>query len=103
MKAKSEGKMGGGYCRNLIEMAPWIEKHKDNVEKCAPCTLSMVSQWYKQTLPPDTTASLQELVDKKDAVAIAKELDNIKSKATPQIKDRLLDFDCSAQSFIEEN
>lgn len=101
--------MGGEFCKNLLPMQEWIETNDadSNAEGCPSCTLGIVSSWYLSELREQGQSGkaddLKKTIEKfsNKPIKIAKKLDEIKASVPEQIKDRLLDFDCSAQNFIK--
>ena len=94
-------------CANLQPMAEWVKGEEPGI--CRPCILGPVVQWYYQELKErgdeDTAAKLEAEVDVLDednleqAVALCKDLDEIKAAAPLELRKRLEEFDCSIQAF----
>jgi len=94
-------------CKNLQPMAEWVKE--EDPDTCRPCILGPVVQWYYQELKErgdeETAAKLETEVDVlteddiEQAVAICKDLDEIKVAAPEELRQRLEEFDCSVQYF----
>lgn len=83
-------------------MADWVgEEDPDGL--CRSCILGPVVQWYRDELQEQGQQELAEnlvaSIESDDAVKICKEMDDIKEQVDEELKDRLLEFDCSIQSF----
>jgi hypothetical protein len=88
----------------LKPMKDWVQE--TDPEKCRSCMLGPVVQWYEETLREQGEVSLAiELVDNalnnKEAtpLTICEQLDKIKAAVGESLRERLKDFDCSAQTF----
>ena len=96
-----------GPCSALIPMEEWVKG--DGGGACRPCLLAPVTQWYGEILSqhglPDLAHSLEELASKVELAPseLAKQLDSIKSKVSEPVRQRLLEFDCSAQAYEGNN
>ena len=94
-------------CANLEPMSEWIKGEEPGI--CRPCMLGPVVQWYylelKERGDEETAAQLEAEVgvleedDLEQAIALCKDLDEIKAAAPPELRKRLEEFDCSIQSF----
>lgn len=100
--------MGGEYCgRNLKSMKEWIETTHEKDGVCPSCTLGLVGNWYVSELEENNQKELAVKLEEKvknniNEKEFAGELDSIKQQVPKELKSRLQDFDCSAQSFIAE-
>ena len=94
-------------CACTVPMAEWIEGETE--EECRSCLLPPVVQWYNEELKErgltEEVNKLEASVEEADPAGIAKTLDEIREAAPEELRTRLLDFDCAAQTFegdIEE-
>ena len=91
----------------LKSMEDWIKGEEKDGE-CRPCTLGPVTQWYVDVLKenghPDKATEIEQMVkdDSLEPLTLCQKLDTIKEEVEPSIRERLKDFDCSAQSFSEQ-
>jgi len=89
-------------CAGCISMAEWIQQGDDSKE-CRPCLLPPVIQWYKNELEEKGLGNLADeikvAVENGDPSLIAKRFDEIKEKVPDDVKERLKEFDCYAQTF----
>lgn len=95
-----------------IPMAQWVKAAGGDENGCKPCTLTPVTQWYGSelktaglhNLAADLVAVATALPDDDDqaALELAQELDRIKQQVPEAVRDRLLDFDCTAQQYQGE-
>lgn len=89
---------------DLKPMADWVEE-EDPTGFCRECVVGPVVQWYTDELETrgQTTLAqeLNEVATGDDSTysEICEKLDNIKKQADKSLKDRLLEFDCAAQTF----
>ncbi len=88
-------------CANLKPMAKWLEEESPKV--CRACLLTLPIAWYHNELTeqglPDLSAELEDSQKSGDPVKVAEILDSIKGKVSPELRQRLLDFDCAAQTY----
>jgi len=86
-------------------MAEWIQNGGDS-EECRPCLLPPVIQWYRDELQEKGLGNLarqiKTVVKKGDPLLIAKRFDEIKEKVPDDVKERLKEFDCYAQTHKPE-
>ena len=91
-------------CANTQPMSEWI-KGDQNDRQCRSCLLGPVVQWYSDTLKEndkeEEAARLEGLAEKPELTPeeLCSTLDAIKEKATAELRSRLLDFDCAAQTY----
>lgn len=91
----------------LKPMSEWV-KEEDTEGSCRTCVLTPVVQWYMSELEERGKKALaKELetvaeADDSDYLKICQKLDSIKEKVEPALADRLLEFDCAAQTFKPE-
>lgn len=97
----------GDPCACTVPMAEWLEGGTE--EECRPCLLPPVVQWYNEELKErgltEEVSKLSAAVEEADPAGVARTLDEIREAAPEELKTRLLDFDCAAQTFegdIEE-
>ena len=95
-------------CPVLLQpMEKWIGE--EDSDKCRPCLLGPVVQWYRDELREKGQSRIAEKLenlgnetsvdDPQSLLTLCKELDNIKSTVESSLRERLEDFDCAAQSF----
>lgn len=92
---------------NPKPMGDWIQEPDPKV--CRPCALGPVVQWYRDTLKElaqaEYAAELEKLADEtnvddpQSVLTMCRELDKIKASVGDALRERLRDFDCSAQSY----
>lgn len=91
----------GTVCADLQPMKEWVAIQ--DPEKCHSCLLQITIPWYYDELREngrdDLIKELEPIQLKGDPEAIGAELDLIKEKVEPGLKQRLLEFDCATQSF----
>jgi hypothetical protein len=87
----------------LKPMAEWVSE--EDTEKCRPCLLAPVTQWYRTELTDakkqDQVKLLDETIlkEKAEALQICQVLDRIKDEVEGSLRERLKDFDCAVQTF----
>ena len=85
-------------------MAEWI-KEEDPRGFCRECTLGPVLQWYHEELEAnghsEQAKELEKLAQQAEnlPLQLCQRLDTIKSEVEKPLRERLLDFDCAAQSY----
>jgi len=93
-----------------FSMEEWIgqeDPNKDDPEKCRPCILGVIANWYFNELEEqghkELAASLGKIANKEDdpelPLTICKEFDRIKGVVEEPLRERLKDFDCATQAF----
>lgn len=91
----------GTVCQDLKSMADWVDEEDE--EKCRICMLTITIPWYYDELKAagetDLVEELEEIQKEGIPIKIAIALDQIKENVTPEVKQRLLEFDCASQSF----
>jgi len=90
-------------CACIIDMREWIQQPDD--QKCRPCLLGPVTQWYRDELQAKGLNDLATEVEKAvegGEIALATKLDEVKDKVSPELKARLREFDCHAQLYEGE-
>ena len=97
-----------GFKCNLKTIQPiarWLEKDDDG--KCPPCMMAPLASYYLGVLKKaGETKKAQELEDvfaKGDILTLGKKLDTIKSEVGEAIKKDLLELDCFAQSYSDDD
>jgi hypothetical protein len=89
----------------LKPMAKWVEEEDKN-GLCHECLLGPVVQWYRDTLQENKKESLaielSELTEEGTPLQICERLDTIKGEVEESLRERLLDFDCAAQTYEPE-
>lgn len=88
-------------------MKEWLEKQEHvEGEPCRPCLLGPVAQWYYSELMENDKGQLADrleaVVEQGESVEIASLLDSIKDEVSPDLAERLKEFDCAAQTFRED-
>ena len=92
----------------LIPMADWIKSNGNGGgegEDCKPCMLAPIVSWYKDVLDENGKTNLSnELVESANdksgnSITICKKLDDIKSQVDESLRERLMGFDCAAQTY----
>lgn len=97
-------------CKNIVSMESFINdtKKPNGQKKCPPCTLGIVANWYRSELEDSGQKAQADFLTNlvKDTVSspldIAKGMDKIKKEVPKNVESRLLDFDCSAQTYEKE-
>jgi len=88
-------------CADCISMTEWIQQEDDS--KCRSCLLPPVIQWYRDELQEKGLDNLADEikieVENGDPLLIAKRFDEIKEKVPSDVKERLKEFDCYAQTY----
>lgn len=86
----------------LDSLESWVEKGETN-DNCPPCLLKPLASWYLDALQEnketDMANELQSVFESGDILTIAKTMDIIKNRAENELREKLLNFDCMAQSF----
>lgn len=95
--------MEGFTCKTPPKPMAEFIKRKD---VCGPCHLAPLAANYFHILnqggQKDLADKLQAVYNTQDEVAIAKEMDNIKTQVDNKIKSELVDMDCFAQTIAQE-
>lgn len=85
----------------LLSMTSWISGMTE--EECRECELPVCMNWYYTELEEQGRKDLAEKLDviRQTGVPleVCKFLDLIKDQVTPELRERLLEFDCATQSF----
>jgi hypothetical protein len=89
----------------LKPMAEWVgEEDKNGL--CRECLLGPVVQWYRDTLQENKkesmAAELSDLTEAATPLQLCEKLDTIKGEVEESLRERLLDFDCAAQTYEPE-
>lgn len=90
-------------CRNTTNMTKWLSG--ENPDFCRSCLVGPAVSWYLDELKnqgqQERAEHLRTTAQKSDVTPteIAREMDKIKSEVNLDLKKRLLDFDCSVQTF----
>ena len=97
--------MGETVCgSNLKPMADWV---KEKGESCRPCVIPVTMEWYhselKERHEDALAAQVEAAQDSEDIEVVGRVLDEIKAKASPELRDRLLEFDCATQQLKPED
>ena len=90
-------------CKNTKKVVDWLREEKEG--ECRPCNFPVLGNWYVSELKEEGREDLaKEIQDagREDAMGFAEKLDKIKEKVTPKLKERLREFDCTVQNFVEE-
>ncbi|KKL54353.1 hypothetical protein LCGC14_2266290 [marine sediment metagenome] len=87
-------------CPNLRPMEEWVTE--DDPDSCRPCVLPVAMSWYAEELRERGLNVLADEVDQAgrdgDVAGAARALDSVKERVDPDVKTRLLEFDCATQS-----
>lgn len=90
----------GTACPDLRPMKEWVAE--DDPDSCRPCVLPVAMSWYYEELNErglaDLAQELDTVKDTGDPDQVAEMLDSIKKRVDPEVKNRLLEFDCATQS-----
>jgi hypothetical protein len=93
----------GTVCKNLMPMAEWVKIEEEDPNKCHECMIPIVVAWYFEELEERGEKELLddlEVVQKKgNPIETAAALDQVKEQADPELRQRLLEFDCATQTF----
>lgn len=101
-----EGEEQDNPCANVKPMEKWVSEPSTDTE-CRPCLLGPVAQWYRDELVErghsDMANRIGTLVKRSDLTPeeLCRELDHIKQEVPEELRQRLLDFDCSAQCYTK--
>jgi hypothetical protein len=91
----------GTACPNLQTMTEWVQS--EDTAKCRECMLTITVPWYYEELEAqgekELAEDMQKVQQEGDPVKVAAALDQIKEQVKPEVKQRLLEFDCASQSF----
>lgn len=86
-------------CPQAKPMEEWIKRDGKN---CKPCMMGPVTAWYIEELNENRQHNLAKQVEtsavKSSPQELCKTLDEVKSKVEEKLRERLLDFDCAAQT-----
>lgn len=94
-------------CVNVEDMEQWVQA-EDPAGLCRPCLLGPVTSWYIESLQENGHEELARQLgetatnENLTPVELARQLDGAKKAVAPEVRERLLDFDCSAQSYQPE-
>lgn len=113
-------------CSDVVSMTQWMEKdtsgffnlndpgapeeHESivgaNGEVCRPCLLPPLIQWYMEELQEkgfdNLAGEIKTAVEGGDPLLIAKRFDEVKENVPDDVKQRLREFDCYAQTYKYE-
>ena len=86
-----------------IKLKPMKEWVGDPAQaNCRPCTLGPVAQWYTDELRENKKGKLadeiEQVAENGSPEDVCEKLDEIKTKVEEPLRERLLDFDCAAQT-----
>jgi len=88
-------------CPN-ISMEEWIQNEHESAE-CRSCLLPPIIQWYRNELQEKGLDNLADEikieVEGGDPLLMAKKFDEIKERVPDDLKSRLKEFDCYAQTY----
>jgi len=91
----------GTACTDLKSMTEWAAGEDET--KCRECMLTITVPWYYEELEAqgekELAEDMQKVQQEGDPVKVAAALDQIKEQVKPEVKQRLLEFDCASQSF----
>ncbi len=91
----------GTVCEHLLPMVEWVQG--GDAEKCRDCMFTITIPWYYEELQERGLNEIMEDMEKiqkeGDPIKVAAALDQIKEQVEPEVKQRLLEFDCATQSF----
>jgi len=97
--------MPGEKCPiDLQPMATWVQE-EDPKGICRECLLGPVLQWYRETLNEKGHSNLTDELNKIARAAevlplqLCEEFDKIKVEVEESLRERLLEFDCAAQTY----
>ena len=92
---------------DIKPMAEWI-KEEDPRGICRECLLGPVLQWYHEELEAkghsEQAHELEKIAQQADELPLqlCKKFDTIKNEVEESLRERLLEFDCAAQSYEPE-
>jgi len=113
-------------CSCILSMTQWMEEDTSgfhnladpdapeepesivgaNGEVCRPCLLPPLIQWYREELQEkgfdNLAGEITTVVEDGDPLLIAKKFDEVKEKVPDDVKQRLREFDCYAQTYKYE-
>jgi hypothetical protein len=82
----------------------WINRG-DKDGNCPPCLIKPLASYYVGVLEEarlqDKAENLKSVFEGGDILTIAQTMDKIRSEVESELKEKLRDFDCMAQSFKE--
>jgi hypothetical protein len=91
----------GTVCPELKTMVDWVAS--EDSAKCHDCIMTVTIPWYYEELEKlgdkELMADFETIQKEGDSIKIAATLDQIKEQVPPEVKQRLLEFDCATQSF----
>jgi predicted nucleotide-binding protein len=93
----------------LKPMKEWVKEKDPNPNVCKPCSLGVITQWYRDELKEQGQQEIADDLEKtvtdasgdadQVALTICEELDTIKESVEQPLRERLKDFDCAIQAF----
>jgi predicted GNAT family acetyltransferase len=91
----------GTVCPELKSMTEWAAGEDTAI--CRECMLTITIPWYFEELEAlgdkELVDDLEKIQKEGDPLKVAAALDQIKEQVSPEVKQRLLEFDCASQSF----
>jgi hypothetical protein len=89
---------------HVASIEDWVNRGEQN-GNCPPCLIKPLASYYVGVLEEahlaDKAESLKSVFEAGDILTIAQTMDKIKSEVESELKEKLKDFDCMAQSFKE--
>ena len=93
------------HCDNLKPMEDWLSE-EDEGEQCHECILSPIAEYYLGALQEEKAEpqikQLNEAWKTEDLLTIGRAMDIIKSEVGESLKNRLITYDCYAQTYKPE-
>ncbi len=94
--------------KEIKSIEKWLEEGKtknEEGENCPPCLLAPLGSFYLGVLEENglkkEAEGLQDIWKDQDGVKAARMMDDIKKRVPEEIRKKLLEIDCSAQSYRE--
>ena len=89
-------------CQAAPSLEDWLQA-EDPDTTCKPCVLPVALQWYVETLDENGLAEMARGLETSaksptiDPLTLAQELDTIKARVDPNLRNRLRELDCTLQ------
>lgn len=93
---------------HVTPMEDWIQTN-DGSDFCKPCILAPIVSWYREELEEigkhdlsEQLLNMSETLNKGEEHVLCNKLDEIKGAVDSRTRERLLEFDCSIQTFAQD-
>lgn len=85
----------------------WVSEEKKDEADCPPCLMAPLSSYYLGALEAGgesrLAGELKSLFDEGNVLTIAQKLDTIKSDVGEALRKQLINLDCFAQTFKQDD